>query len=137
MNGRPHHGLPVHLFHPAFSQFQHTLADPNINLTADDYINTHKYMSVSAELYPTEPLRREAILTCLNEVIHFHLISVTNADGTNADGSVVAPTADNYTARSGFHELKNEVGSGGSDPTIQGALSYRKTWISDEVSWVP
>lgn len=137
MNGRPNHGLPVHLFHPAFSHFQHTLADPNINLTADDYIRTHKYMSVSAALYGTEPLRREAILTCLNEAIHFNLLSVANADGTNADGSVVAPTADNYIARSGFHELKNEVGSGGSDPTIEGSLSYRKTWISDDVRCPP
>jgi hypothetical protein len=137
MNGRPNHGLPVHLFHPAFSHFQHTLTDPNINLTADDYIRTHKYMSVSAALYGTKPLRREAILTCLNEVIHFNLIFVANADRTNADGSVVAPTADNYIARSGFHELKNEVGSGGSDPTIQGSLSYRKAWISDDVRCVP
>ena len=100
-------------------------------------MRTHEYMSVSAALYRTKPLRREAILTCLIEAIHFGLISVTNADGTSADGSFVASTADNYLARLGFHELKNEVGSGGSDPTIQGSLSYRKTWISDNVRCVP
>jgi hypothetical protein len=126
------HGLPVHLFHPAFSHFQHTLADPNINLTADNYIRTHKYMSVSTVLYDTEPLRHEAILTCLNEAVHFNLLSVINAEG-----SIVVPTANNYIARAGVYELKNEVGTGSSDPTIQGSLSYRKIWVSNDVRCIP
>lgn len=54
-------GLPVHLFHPAFSHFQRTLVDPNIELTADDYSRAYKYMRVSAALYETKALRYDAI----------------------------------------------------------------------------
>jgi hypothetical protein len=127
------HGLPVHLFNPAFSHFRRTLVDPNINLTADDYSRAHKYMCVSAALYETEALRHDAISTCLSEAVRFSLIPVVNADGTKADGSIVTPTLDNYPATAGIYELKNEIGAGSSDPAIQGSLSYRKTWVSKTV----
>lgn len=132
MNGRPMEncGLPVHLFHPAFSHFQRTLVDPNIELTADDYSRAYKYMRVSAALYETKALRYDAISTCLREAVCFGLIPVVNADGTKADGSILTLTLDNYPARAGIYELKNEIGTGSSDPTIQGSLSYRKTWVS-------
>ena len=52
-----------------------------------------------------EPLRCEA-LTCLSKAIHVNLISVTNADEMDVDGSIVTPTADNCIARTGFHKLK-------------------------------
>lgn len=139
MNGRPmeNHGLPVHLFHPAFSHFQRTLVDPNINLSADDYSRAHTYMRVSAPLYESEPLRHDAISTCLSEAVRFGIIPVENADGTKADGSIVTLTLDNYPARAGIYELKNEIGTGSSDPTIEGSLSYRKAWVSNMVRCIP
>ncbi|KAK2467220.1 hypothetical protein APHAL10511_000769 [Amanita phalloides] len=132
MNGHPmeNHGLPVHLFNPAFSHFQRTLIDPNINLTADDYSRAYKYIHVSATLYKTEALRHDTISTCLSEGVCFGLIPVINTNGTKADGSIVTPTLDNYPARAGIYELKNEIGAGSSDPAIEGSLSYRKTWVS-------
>jgi hypothetical protein len=91
MNGRPmeNHGLPVHLFHPAFSRFQNTLADRNVVLTAADYTETHKYISVSAELYDREALRQQAILNSLNAVIHFDLLMIP-------DSCILTPTANNH-----------------------------------------
>jgi hypothetical protein len=135
MNGRPmeNHGLPVHLFHPVFSRFQHTLADHNVVLTADDYAETHEYISVSAELYDREQLRQKAILKSLNAAIHFDLLGI-NLEGC---GTIVTPTADNHNAIAGFYELKNEIGTGNSDPAIQGALLYRKAWVADEVRYAP
>jgi hypothetical protein len=130
------HKLPVHLFHPAFSHFQNALSDPNVVLTADDHFKTHKYMSLSTELYESKPMRQDAILASLNEAIHFTLLGVVNADGTGADGSIITPTANNHNARAAFYELRNEIGTGGSDPAIQGSLSYRKAWVSDEVCCV-
>jgi hypothetical protein len=138
MNGHPmeNHGLPVHLFHPAFSQFQHTLADRNIVLTTANYAETHEYISVSAELYDREPLQQKAILNSLNTAIHFDLLDI-NLDGTTPDGSIVTPTAGNHNVIAGFYELKNEIGMGNSDPAIEGALSYRKAWVADEVRYAP
>ena len=139
MNGWPmgNHGLPVYLFHPVFSHFQCTLIDPNINLTTDDYSRAYKYMCVSATLYKMKAWRRDTISTCLSEAVHFGLSPVMNADGTKVDGSIVTPTLDNYPARAGIYELKNEIGAGSSDPAIQGSLSYRKTWVSKTVHCIP
>jgi hypothetical protein len=98
MNGHPveNHGLLVHLFYPEFSWFQHTLANPNVNLTADDYIKAHQYISASAVLYTMGPVQQEAILTSLNASIGFDLLIVKNEDGMNPDGSIMVPTADNH-----------------------------------------
>src|ERR1700727_2045411 len=94
MNGHrvENHGLPIHLFHPAFSWFQHTLANPNVNLTANDYMKAHQYISVLAALYATKPLWQEAILTSLNVAIRFDLIGVKNEDGTITNGSIMMTT---------------------------------------------
>lgn len=139
MNGRPMENceLPVHLFHPAFSHFQRTLVDPNINLTADDYSRAYKYMCVSAALYETKARRHDAISTCLSEAVGFSLIPVVKPDGTKADGSILTLTLDNHQARTGIYELRNEIGADSSDPAIQGSLSYRKTWVSRMVRCIP
>ena len=93
---------------------------------------------MSAALYATEYLWQEVILTSLNAAIRFHLLTgVKNEDGTIPSGTIVMPTADNHNARGRFYELKNEIGTGSSDPTIQESLSYRKAWVSDEVHYVP
>jgi hypothetical protein len=128
MNGRPieKHGLPVHLFHPAFTRFQETFSDRNVVLNADDCAKAHTYLDVSAELYDWEPLRRKAILSSLGEAIGFDFFN-------DSDGCIVTPTADNHNAVAAFYELNNEVGTGGSDPAIRGALSFRKKWVTDEV----
>jgi len=68
-------------------------------LTANNYIKTHEYISVSAELYVTKPLQLEAILTSLNAAIHFDLLGVKNTDGTIPDSSIVMPTADYHNVR--------------------------------------
>ena len=138
-NGRPfeNHGLPVHLFHPAFSQFQRTRDDPSLNLTAKDYHNAHQYITLSAALYDTESLRQEAILRSLNSAISFDLHGVKSEGGTMPNGSIVLRTASDSQAIAGIYELRNEIGMGNSDPAVQGSLSYRKAWVSDKVCCVP
>jgi hypothetical protein len=139
MNGRPaeNHGLPVHLFHPAFSLFQHTLADLNIDLSSNDYANAHAYMSASAALYDTESQRYDATSICLTDAIQVMIPQYVNSDKTSAGGSFLVATSNLRAAIAGLYELKNEVGAGNSDPTIQASLLYRKAWISGQVCSVP
>ena len=133
MNGRPaeNHALPVHLFHPAFSLFQRTLADPNIKLSSNDYANAHAYMSASAALYGTEYERYNATSIYLAEAMQF---AITHSAGMRA---FLAPTSNFRNAIAGLYELKNEFGAGTSDQTIQGSLLYRKAWVSGDVCSVP
>ncbi|KAF8327078.1 hypothetical protein F5887DRAFT_178051 [Amanita rubescens] len=135
MNGRPaeNHGLPVHLFHPVFSLFQRTLADPDIDLSSDDYAIAHTYMSASAAIYETESLRYDAASLCLAKATQLMISNSANSDRTSAGGSFLAPTSYFLNAIAGFYELKNELGAGSSDPTVQGSLLYRKVWVSSEL----
>ena len=128
MNGRPaeNHGLPVHLFHPAF---QHTLADSNIDISSNDYANAHAYMSASAELYSTELQRYNATSVSLTEALQFMMTQSVNIDKTSVDGSFLVPTSNFRGTIAGLYALKNEVGAGNSDSTVQGSLLYRKAWI--------
>ena len=140
MNGRPleKHGLPVHLFHRAFSHFQHTLTDPSLSLTADDYRNAHEYITVSAAHYASQRLRQDAILAPLRWAIHFDLVTVESEDGVTPDGTVLMPTTTNkILVPGGLCELKNEIGTGGSDLATQGSMSYRKVWALDKVHCMP
>src|SRR5882762_5942271 len=139
MNGRPleKHGLPVHLFHRAFSHFQHTLTDFSLSLTTDDYRNAHEYISVSAALYASKQRWQEAIVAPLMRAICFDLVSFKSEGGAMPDGSIMMHTPGKILAPGGLFELKNEIGTGNADPAIQGPLSYRKVWVSDEVGCVP
>ncbi len=139
MNGRPaeNHGLPVHLFHPAFSLFQRTLADPSIELSSKDYAIAHGYISASAALYGTESQRYNTTSVYLAEAMQFSLTHSANSDRTSADGSFLVPTLNFLNAIAGVYRLKNEIGAGSSDPTIQGSLLYRKAWVSGEVCSIP
>jgi len=141
MNGRPLelHGPPIHLFHQAFSDFQHTFTHPSLNLTANDYGNAHRYILVSAELYASEQQRHKAILHSLNEAIGFSLFSLKSENGAMPDGTILMGVAGNLKVLvpGGIFELKNEIGEGSSDPATQGSLSYRKMWVSDKVCCVP
>lgn len=53
------------------------------------------------------------------------------------DGTFVVATADGHVARAGIYELKNEIGTGHSDPAIQGSLSFMKACVLNEVCHVP
>jgi len=84
LNGRPveNHGPPVHLFHPVFSQFQHTFTNLNLSLTTVDYSKANRYIYASAALYDNEALQQEAILASLNAAIRFNLHNVESEDST-------------------------------------------------------
>jgi hypothetical protein len=139
-NGRPadNCGLPVYIFHPAFAEFLLELTNPSLILTADDYRKTQEYITLSSSFYPTELVRQDAIITSLKAAMSFDLFSVKNRDGTWPDGTIMMPTTVREVhAPVGIWELKNEIGSGGSDPSIQGALSYRKIWAVEDVCCMP
>ena len=131
MNGRPFrcNGLPVHLFHPAFSTFVQNFNGRD-RMTAAEYSTAYQFNVASSQLYDMESQRKAAIFESLHLAIHFHLV---NVDGTTPRGRILADRGDGLPATIAICELRNEIGSGGCDPSIQGGLSYRKLWVADEV----
>ncbi|KAG8962289.1 hypothetical protein FRC03_004401 [Tulasnella sp. 419] len=46
---------------------------------------------------------------------------------------ILSTTVDAGTVSLLIIEFKNEIGVGGNDPGVQGALSYRKIWCEDSL----
>lgn len=132
-NGRPanYQGPPIEVFHPAFSQFRKNCANPKVEPSAIDYANAHAYAQCSMELY-SDSERRTVSLYLLAESLGNNWITRTHNDGTAPDGSFLTFTC-KKTITKCFLDYKHEIGTGSSDPIIQGGLYHRSHWAANEV----
>src|SRR5690349_13327243 len=83
-------------------------------------------ISASADKYFNEDKRMNTMREILSK--KFGTIALTSyGNGCQCDGLITAKVGllDAYIA---LFEGKNEVGSGGTDPSLQGALYYRDYW---------
>ncbi|CAE6465106.1 unnamed protein product [Rhizoctonia solani] len=127
-NGRPadKEGPPIILFHPVFGRFLTQLrsTDP---IDPQVYRHTVDHFIVSQDLYEHETkhpeARDEVTCTSLRDLLGDTLSKVT-ANGVQADGTITGWDA----TRIIIMEMKNEIGTGGSDPSIQAAQSYLRYW---------
>ncbi|KAG8692343.1 hypothetical protein FRC08_009837 [Ceratobasidium sp. 394] len=116
-NGRPatRTGLPIVLYHPVFGRFLSNLRS-TAPISPTIYAQTTRYFAVSQELYETEFGQRS---------------TPTARDQNSREGLQVL--LGNFTSRHDgacliVMETKNEIGTGGSDPSIQAAQSYSRYW---------
>jgi hypothetical protein len=128
--GRP--GLPVGLYHPAFTQFQASLDDPSIDISSAQLSSSAQLLVASAEVYANEKSRFVAVKPLLEKLLlsEFIIVEVTDA---KADGVITTSDSNRPVAFRALWELKNEIGCGGSDPVTQASYSYRKYWGAREV----
>jgi hypothetical protein len=119
-----------------FSQFQRVFQDRDTRPSAEELAATHQLVAAAAAIYQTEKERTTAIMPLLSKLIGYDLINVRNEDQSISDGVAIS-NCSGKSATVALAEKKNELGTGGSDPTIQGALSYRKTWIQKSVRHGP
>ncbi|CAE6494428.1 unnamed protein product [Rhizoctonia solani] len=128
--GRPaeHTGPPIVLYHPVFGRFLRNLRSLE-PLSAITYARAVDYFQTSQALYKDESIRRggrdESSRRLLGTVLGGLLMKSGDYD-TRPDG--VATTSNGAWCI--IMEMKNEIGSGGSDPTIQAAQSYSRCWKS-------
>ncbi|CUA77656.1 hypothetical protein RSOLAG22IIIB_12743 [Rhizoctonia solani] len=130
LNGRPrkHTGPPIVLYHPVFGDFLSNLQSPEFGPALENEV--FKYFSDSQDLYKAEPQSskvnagesrdpstRDALHTFLGK-----LWKVTE-EGAAPDGVFIVE--DGYSA---VMEMQNEIGTGGSDPSIRAAQSYLRLW---------
>ncbi|KAH7334532.1 hypothetical protein B0J17DRAFT_111141 [Rhizoctonia solani] len=83
------------------------------------------------DTYNKEPAcggRTAAILSILDSLLKPYLIS-SEASEIKADGSIQTENGDCYI----IMQVKDGIGTGGSDPTIQGAVIYAKHWAQDHL----
>ena len=140
-NGRPsmNRGIPIQLYHPSFAKFLRVVRDDTvgIDLKPEDYSATHSLFQSSAVLYESEARRLDATELFLNKVIR-HQISPLWVSGEQvsmkADGAYEAGCKSlRVYALAAIKEDKNEIGTGGCDPSDQCALGFRLYYAREEV----
>ncbi|KAL5631181.1 hypothetical protein ACGC1H_006876 [Rhizoctonia solani] len=126
--GRPaeHVWLPIMLYHPVFGRFLTRLrsTDP---IDSEVYLRTTEHFPVSQNLYEEETnhaqARDEITRSSLRRLLG-DALRKTKANGVEADGVITGPDATCLV----IMEMKNEIGMGSSDPSIQAAQSYTRYW---------
>ena len=135
-NGRPsgNRGIPIQLYHAAFAKFMRAISDDtaDTNLKAEDYSAVHSLFHRSAAVYRDEALRSNAIRVFLNNAIH-HRITTLEVPGMKADGACQVLCGNLY-ALAALEEEKNEIGTGGCDPSHQCSFDFRLYYAKDNVS---
>ncbi|KAG9086361.1 hypothetical protein FS749_003688 [Ceratobasidium sp. UAMH 11750] len=130
-NGRPatRTGLPIVLYHPVFGRFLSNLRS-TAPISSAIYTQTTRYFTVSQELYeaefdqrPTMTARDQSSQEGL-QVLLGSFMSRVSMCGTRPDGLA----SGHGGACLIVVEMKNEIGTGGSDPSIQAAQSYSRYW---------
>ena len=134
LNHRPPHcvGPPIFLYHEIFSKFLDDYTNEELELQTGHCAWTIELIEIMAKVYDIEDSR-------LRE-FRDHMISLTGQFSTaeneyksKSDGILQTTTTSGQIGFRVILEMKNEIGTGRSDPTIQAALSYAKYWAQSQV----
>ncbi|CAG8548299.1 7119_t:CDS:2 [Paraglomus occultum] len=126
LNGRPFEqtGPPVVLFHPVFGEFIRDMDDQSLVIPDKTYQLTEDFLWASAEFYDDEDARKTTIKKILGK-IWGHIGSANFGKRDCSSDGVLITNINESVAYRMILEFKNEVGTGGTDPTLQTALYYR------------
>ena len=99
----------------------------------DDIIRkTTEYMKAASAIYASEEERRAALTPLLCDILNVNIQMILNKDKTNPDG-IVEMALGILLFMIFLKEDKNELGDGGSDPSMQNGLSTARCWAQDTV----
>ncbi len=126
-------GVPIQLYHPSFAKFLRATREDTveIDLKPGDYSATHSFIHSSAALYTDESRRVEATRVFLDMFLG-RPIPGLDICGMRADGACRVFCGSLY-ALAALKEDKNEIGTGGCDPSHQCALDFRYYYAREEV----
>ena len=124
---------PIHIYHDVFSGFYDHLTEAPSQITADFLRKTQDFMTKAAVVCTSEEDRRKLTWECLSELLDLSLSCERNSDGSLPDGTYILPFK-GVRACLAVIEVKREMAEGGSDPTNQVSISFKKICIADEVS---
>lgn len=122
---------PIELYHKVFREFGRRVRDENIVLPITILQLTAKLMRAVSIISVKEAPRDSETRDIMREILDTLLIHAPNEDATSSDyiSMVQVPLG---TATPLQVEVKGEMGTGGSDPSVQGAFSYTRYWIVDQ-----
>lgn len=136
LNGRPDGGPPIAIYHEVFGRFQDSLSDDSSIPSPDIYRLVHMLFAFSAQIYDDDDARYKAVMPILSKLLQSPFQKFVHKDKAAADGSVVVTFCfGDVKIGCGLCivELKNEIGTGDGDPSLQAGFTCRKAWIEESV----
>ncbi|RIB14013.1 hypothetical protein C2G38_1688361 [Gigaspora rosea] len=133
LNHRPHNSLgpPVILFNDIFNQFIIDLENETLPISPKVSNMLNSLIKDMSNHYKSEKDRLKMLFNYFKELL-WPLQQVKNEDESAPDGVVTAFSPKfNEISTIILLEVKNEIGTGSSDPTIQGSLSYVRHWAQN------
>src|SRR5262249_8416496 len=112
---------PVQFYNKAFGQFLKDFHNDDLPTTPAHHEWTEKFISDMSGIYQYEDQRQHLFRQSMESLLKKHVETITLSDRSKNDGMVRCPVGELLAATVIF-ELKNEISSGNSDPTLQGAL---------------
>lgn len=130
--------VPVGLYHDAFNTFQARLDDPGAPGAphTDDsvYNNVGGLLESWADIHTDEGSRSDAIIPLMNELLA-QTIEVVERPNVSS-GGIIKTSCGRFSAFPAILEVKNEIGTGQSDPYHQACLAYRQYWANEKRAFI-
>ncbi|KAJ7596060.1 hypothetical protein C8J56DRAFT_1043162 [Mycena floridula] len=125
----------IDIYHPVFAQFRAKLRSPiSPTLPFELRAKTAEMMRFCSGIQIMENPRTEPTRSVLSRILESPLLKSVNVDMSAADHVVLSlKTKVNQMAALVIVEEKGELGSGGSEPSVQGTFSWLKFWVAELV----
>jgi hypothetical protein len=123
-------GRPIGLFEPVYNTFDDLMrSHERIDADADMYSSVKQLFKVFAAIYDTVGARLTAVKEQLTAALGKGFDEIS-ALGVKSDGVMIQPCGPSrgYLL---ILEVKNEIGTGSSDPYNQSSIAYRKYWVNE------
>jgi len=125
---------PIQLYHPVFDQFLYLANSPDTRPTAKDLEDVYEFMWYVSEVGRKESRPGGGLHTRLMNILESEIHEETNLDGSRPDGAITLQIG-NTRIMTLIMELKQELGEGDCDPSMQVSLSMRRSWIDSDVGY--
>ncbi|EKM53157.1 uncharacterized protein PHACADRAFT_210864 [Phanerochaete carnosa HHB-10118-sp] len=132
-------GPPTQVYHPAFATFLRMMRDPQ-QVSHEECGWALEYIDKSSRYYATEDDRKREMVT-MTTAVHSRILdtlefSLAPSRKFRPDGVIQTsrrPPGLKMSPVLCIHEIKNEIGEGGSDPFAQAECCYVAIYCSDEI----
>jgi len=124
-------GSPVRFYHKVFNQFLDDYHNEELDIRKDHYKWTSEFIYEMARIYQSEPERQKIFNEKIRELFNEELANISLDDKSSNDGVLESIVHSRKVLRL-LVEMKNEIGTGGCDPTAQAAVSFAKYYTQDK-----
>nr|CAG8647983.1 6094_t:CDS:2 [Entrophospora candida] len=131
-------GRPIHFYNKEFNQFLINYNDEGLKITHTHCKWTLNLINDMSKPYKIEKIREDIFHSYVMKLLGKMPIKLKNDDNSSNNGVILGNSQDICSQRLFptiiIIEVKNEIGTSGYDPYLQGAVSYSKFWAGKQAS---